>query len=186
MPPSARYPWFVSAVVVALVGSAAAPSDAAFTRNGDATVSFAATGPAGMAINGTTSELSVVEAAGDVAVTVPLAHLTTGISLRDEHMRTKYLEVPTYPQAVLHVARAALALPKEAPAASSFVGALTLHGVTRNVTVSCTARRLTDGLYAVAATTALDMRDFNIAVPSYLGVAVKPNVTLDVRFVAKD
>jgi polyisoprenoid-binding protein YceI len=164
----------------------AGSSDAALTQSGTAAVSFSALGPAGMTINGTTPDLRVAESTGDIGITVPLARLTTGIALRDDHMRNKYLEVATYPEAVLHVARAALVFPAQAPTSSSVVGALTLHGVTRNVTIAYSAQRGADGTYSVAGKTALDMRDYNITVPSYLGVAVKPNVTLDVRFVAKE
>jgi polyisoprenoid-binding protein YceI len=178
---------FITSVTCVLATlAAAASSDAALIRSGNATASFVALGPAGMTINGTTPDLRVTEATGDIASVVPLANLTTGISLRDEHMRTKYLEVPTYPEAILHVARSALVFPTQAPTSSSVVGALTLHGVTRDVTVAYSARRAADGSVTVAGTTALDMRDYKITVPSYLGVAVKPNVTLDVRFVAKE
>ncbi len=164
----------------------AATTHAALVRSGSSTVSFTAAGPAGMSIVGTTSDLAIADNGTDVAVTVPLARLTTGISLRDDHMRQKYLEVPTYPVAVLHVARSSLTFPPQGAASGSATGTLTLHGVTRPLAFSYTAERGGDGSYSVRSSAALDMRDYGIAVPSYLGVTVKPNVTLDVRFVAKD
>src|SRR5579863_3203967 len=77
----------------------------------DSHVSFAASGPAGMSIEGTTSELTVADQGDNIVITVPLANLTTGISLRDRHMRDKYLEVQKFPTATLTVARSALKLP---------------------------------------------------------------------------
>jgi polyisoprenoid-binding protein YceI len=177
-----------SSFILALTSATAltTTSDAALTSIGTPAVSFSAVGPAGMTIVGTTPDLSVAENAGDIAVSVPLVHLTTGISLRDDHMRQKYLEVQTYPVAVLHVARSALTFPGGSATAGAATGTLTLHGVTRSLPFTYSASRGADASYSVAAKAALDMRDFNITVPSYLGVTVKPNVTLDVRFVAKE
>jgi hypothetical protein len=55
----------------------------------DALVDFEASGPAGLKITGSTPELTETEDAGNITLTVALGKLTTGINLRDQHMRGK-------------------------------------------------------------------------------------------------
>ena len=149
-------------------------------------VSFVAVGPAGLRIVGKTSELSVVENASRIEVDVPLAHLATGISLRDRHMREKYLEVGKYPVARLSIARDALALPKSGGQKTGDAqGLLNLHGKTHPVTVHWEATRQASG-YAVRGTFHANMRDFGINVPRYLGVTVKPDVAIEAKFIAQE
>ncbi len=87
-------------------------ADAKLAASGLASVSFAATGPAGMRIVGSSSDLSVSDDAQNITVTVPLGNLKTGVDLRDQHMRDKYLEVPKYPNAELVVAKSAIRDPR--------------------------------------------------------------------------
>jgi len=148
-------------------------------------VSFFAAGPGGLKIVGTTSDISVGEDAANVTVTVPLASLATGISLRDHHMRDKYLEVGKYPNAQLTVPRASLRFPSGAPVTADVDGTMSIHGVRRPVKIHYTARPAGDGL-DVQGTTHVNMTEFGIQVPSYFGVTVKPDVDLDVKFRAKD
>src|ERR1700730_891725 len=74
---------------------------AALSAPTDGHVSFQASGPAGMTIEGTTAVLGLADQGDNIVITVPLANLTTGITLRDRHMKEKYLEVPKYPSATL-------------------------------------------------------------------------------------
>ena len=145
-------------------------------------VSFTCTGPGGLHIEGTSSELSV-EARGEaVVVTVPLAPLATGIGLRDSHMHEKYLESKTYPTAELLVPRAGLQFPAEGQSVEATApGTLSLHGTSKPVSVHYKASRH-GGAYDVAGDVHIDMNDFNITVPSYLGIKVKPPVDIAVSF----
>jgi polyisoprenoid-binding protein YceI len=165
----------------------AVPLDASATLSAqnDARVAFTATGPAGLKIVGTTSELAAVDDGKTVTVTVTLTHLATGIELRDKHMREKYLETATYPTAVLTVPRASLAFPAGSATQSDAQGTVTLHGQTRPATFHYAAAG-DKGAYRVDATLHLNMHDFGIVVPSYMGVTVKPDVDIDVHFSAVD
>jgi polyisoprenoid-binding protein YceI len=140
-----------------------------------------------MSIVGTTRDLTVQEdPQGIVAVSVSLGALTTGIGLRDKHMREKYLEVPKYPTAVLKVPRASLKVPGNGESASfEGDGTLTLHGQTKPVHFRYTAKH-DAAAFGVKSTFSLDMNDYGIATPSYLGVSVKPKVDLTVSFTADD
>ena len=62
-----------------------------------------------------------------------LKAFTTGIDLRDQHMKERYLEVSKFPTARLTVAK--VKLPGDGDTAS-FDGKLTLHGVTKPITGS--------------------------------------------------
>jgi polyisoprenoid-binding protein YceI len=162
--------------------SLSAVGQAAFSSVNAAHVTFDASGPAGFKIEGTTPELALSEANGSLLVTVALANLTTGISMRDHHMREKYLEVPKYPTAVLSVARNTLQVP--APGGQTegdAAGTLTLHGQTRPVTVHYTTK--SEGTaFTTSGKFHINMNDFGISVPTYLGVTVKPEVDVNASF----
>jgi polyisoprenoid-binding protein YceI len=154
---------------------------AALTAPSDAKVGFEATGPAGLKIDGTTTDLTVAEDGGNVVLTVPLANLTTGIGLRDKHMKEKYLEVPKYPAAVLTVPRSALKLAPGGKVEGDVQGTVTLHGQSKPVTVHYDAAAAGQG-FAVHGKFRINMNDFGITVPTYLGVTVKPDVDVTASF----
>lgn len=159
---------------------------AALASPSGARVGFAASGPAGMKIEGTTQALNVADDGTSVVVDVPLGDLRTGIALRDHHMREKYLEVPKFPSAELKVARSALRMPPAGASVAADVPAqLTLHGQTRPITVHYDAK--SDGAgYAVSGRFRVNMNDYGISVPSYLGVTVKPDVDVTASFHVAD
>ncbi|MCL2448405.1 MAG: YceI family protein [Polyangiaceae bacterium] len=155
---------------------------AAFTSAESPHVTFAATGPAGFKIEGTTPDLTVSEANGNISITVALANLSTGISLRDHHMRDKYLEIPRFPTAVLTVSRAALQVPAPGTQAEADVPAtLTLHGQSRPVTVHYSTKSEGNS-FSTVGKFRINMNDFGISVPTYLGVTVKPDIDVNASF----
>jgi polyisoprenoid-binding protein YceI len=167
-----------------VVATSAVSADARVTRSGTPHVDFRASGPAGMRINGTTSDLDVDDRGARIVVRVPLANLTTGISLRDRHMRDKYLQVGSYPNAELTVDRSAVRFPPDGGTSSGdATGSMSIHGRSRNVSFHYTVAR-NGGQLRVVGTTSVDIRDYDIHVPSYLGITVKPNVDVEVQFTA--
>lgn len=145
-------------------------------------VKFVAKGPAGVSIVGQSNQLSVTDDGQQLTIVVPLAPLKTGIDLRDRHMKEKYLEVPKYPNAELRVDRKALVLPAAGQKAEkSASGELKLHGKAKRETVQYTATHDATG-YAVSGTMHINMKDYGVEVPSYLGVTVKPEVDISVQF----
>ncbi len=155
---------------------------AALSSPSDTKVSFLASGPAGLEIEGTTPDLVVADAGGSVELTVPLAKLTTGIDLRDKHMKEKYLEIAKFPSAILTVSRAALKLPAGgAPVELDVPGTLLLHGTTKPVTVHYDAKPEGAGL-AAHGKFHINMNDYGIQVPTYLGITVKPEVDVTASF----
>jgi polyisoprenoid-binding protein YceI len=166
------------------VAGGLAAGAAGLQSTGGAQVVFLAVGPAGLRIEGKTSELRLTESQDKVNVVVPLAKLDTGIGLRNRHMRDKYLEVHKYPNAELTVPRGALTIPTAGQTAKRTVnGVLRIHGVDKTVPLSYTAQR-SGALIKVSGTVRIHLRDFKIDVPSYLGVTVKPDIQIDVSFAA--
>jgi len=155
---------------------------AALSSATDAHVTFHASGPAGMAFEGSTTDLKVSEDSGNVVIDVPLANLNTGIGLRDNHMKEKYLEVSKFPSATLIVARSVLKLPaKDDRAAGDVPATLKLHGQSHAVTVHYEAKGVAAG-FAAQGKFRLNMNDYGISVPTYLGVTVKPDIDISASF----
>ena len=155
---------------------------AALTGCTDCHVNFLASGPAGMKIEGTTNDLTRAEQGDNVVITVPLANVTTGIGLRDRHMKEKYLEIAKYPSATLSVARSALKMPAGADKVEADASTtVNIHGQARPVTVHYEAKR--DGSsITTRGKFRINLTDFGINVPSYLGVTVKPDIEVSANF----
>ncbi len=152
---------------------------------GDAHVSFLAGGPAGLKIEGSGSGLSTTEEAGVVVVTASTAGLKTGISLRDSHLKDA-IKAEAHPKSILKVKRSALKFPEDkATVESSASGSMTLAGVTKPVSFSYKVER-TGSDYHVQGLTTIDITDFGIEKPCYLGVCVDKDVKVKVKFKVRD
>ena len=159
---------------------------AAITSPSGAAVLVSMHGPAGLNIEGTTRELTISERDDELVFEVPLSGVDTGIGLRNRHMRG-YLDVAHHPHAELRIPRKAVVFPTPGKAIESDVqGTLTLHGVSRPSSVHYRAEGGAGGEARVRGTTRIDMRDFGIEVPAYLGVRVDPAVAIQVDFSVRD
>jgi polyisoprenoid-binding protein YceI len=168
---------------VLLVAGAAA----AWTRTSTASsVTFKAVMRPGGAFEGKTPELAVKEHDQVVTVVVPLRNLETGLSLRDKHMKEKYLEVETYPVTTLEVQKSALAIPDNGKSAEGDAnGSFTLHGVKKDVKFHYKGACDGAGVCDVTGTFDFNFNDYGVVVPSYLGVTVKPETSITATFQVK-
>ena len=147
-------------------------------------VRFLAVGrPSMLKIHGTSTEgpkgslkLEGAKLLGEILVSV--SKLDTGIALRTEHMKEKYLEEKKYPEAKLTVLEAGVEpafsttiSTKEAP----FRGKLALHGKEKEVSGTFQAEN-----GKLSAKFPVNLTDFAIEVPKYLGVTVAEQVDVDV------
>jgi polyisoprenoid-binding protein YceI len=113
-----------------------------------------------------------------------LESLDTGINLRNQHMKEKYLQTKEYPTATLSLTEAnvgdtfasSLTVEGERP----FKGNLKLHGTEKAVEGKFTGK---DG--KISAKFQLKISDFGIAVPSYLGITVTDTVDVTVDMALK-
>jgi hypothetical protein len=168
-----------SASVVCLV--LGGPAAASWVHQGERLVSFKGVGPGGLGIEGKGTDVSLKEHGESLVATVGLRSITTGIDLRDRHMTDKYLETTKYPYAVFTVEKSKVKSPGE----GDIEGKLQLHGVSRTIRISYKASG-SNKQALVTGSAQLNMKDFNIAVPSYLGVTMKPEVTVSFRLGAVD
>ncbi|MDP2339645.1 MAG: YceI family protein [Deltaproteobacteria bacterium] len=159
---------------------------AAWTRAaGVAEAVFHGSGPGGFKIEGKSQKLDVKDDGTSITVSVDLTGLATGITLRDRHMRDKYLEVAKFPLATLVVPVASLKVPATGAIEGDAKGQFTLHGVTKELPFHYKGTCKADGLCMVDGTLDMNMNEFGVNVPSYLGVTVKPNISTSVHFLAK-
>ena len=183
-----RFPLIAFSAATLVVLSAAGLADAKLAKTGDEpSVAFHAVGSVpGMKIDGSTNELNVTDDGTNVKIIVPLAKLDTKISLRNDHMRNKYLEVGTYPNAELTVARGSLKFPAVgASSQGDATGTMKIHGKEKQVTFHYAAGN-SGGKITVKGSVHLNINDYGIVIPSYAGVTMKPDLDVEVSFVATD
>ena len=115
--------------------------------------------------------------------TFSLETLKTGIDLRDEHMKEKYLQTKQFPEAVLTLV--AVTLPpnfsstKPLVGTSEFTGKLKLHGVVKDITGKFA---ILDENLKTEADFEIKLSDYNIDIPTYLGVKVADIVKVHITF----
>lgn len=143
-------------------------------------VHFLATGPAGLKIVGQTTKLEAKTDGDQLVITVPLDTVDTGISLRNSHMKEKYLDTKAHPNAVLKVPLSALKEGKSQPVK----GVFTVHGKEREVTALVDVTKNGAAL-DVTGVMDLNLKHYDIEIPNYLGVTVKPDVQVTAAFTLK-
>jgi polyisoprenoid-binding protein YceI len=119
---------------------------------------------------------------GSLAVNLPT--LDTGIDLRNEHLRENYLEVgkgPGFDTATLSAIDLKGFNPDAPAGKGSFTGLLSLHGATKSVSGAVEVRQAGAGL-RVKASFPVDLSDYSIRKPRYLGIGVKDVVQVEVSF----
>jgi polyisoprenoid-binding protein YceI len=107
-------------------------------------------------------------------LTVDTTTITSDESRRDNRLRSEGLQTDTFPTATF-----AITQPVEIPAAAlsgtasdvTLVGDLTLHGVTKNVSIPAQAR-LADGTIQVAGSITFALADFDIVAPNIGGFII--------------
>ena len=178
---------FVGTLLIGM--TAALGASAALVKSGTPAVKFFAKGKGlgmvPMDVNGSSSNLGVTEKDGKISVTVPVSSFSTGIEMRDKHMKSKYLHADKHPNVTLVVERSALQFPNGKPVKSDATGQLTLHGQTKAKKFSYKAEQ-SGGVLKVSAAFDIDITQFGIEKPEEYGVKIEPNVKIDVKFEVKD
>ena len=124
-----------------------------------------------------------------VEVTIDLASLDTGISLRNHEMRERYLQTPRFPTATFKSVSVdgPDAIAPNQPADIKIVGDFTLHGITKRMTLPARVVLLPDNRIHTISQFNVHMPDFDIHVPKNILVTVDDMipVRLDLYAVAK-
>ena len=133
-------------------------------------------------------------------VIVNVASLKTGINLRDEHMRSDdYLNTTKYPDASFMLSglkASTKSLENAKPVNATASGKLTLHGVTRQVSVPVTlvyfeenkktGSKQPGNLLRVKVNFNVKLSDYNITVPQILYYKLDETVAITIDLVASD
>jgi polyisoprenoid-binding protein YceI len=149
---------------------------------------FAVGKPSFLKINGTggklngTLELDKNKVKGRFLVKMDA--FTTGVSLRDQHMKEKYLETGKYAEAWLEIENIDLPVDflktKKVYSNVPFQGKLSLHGVEKSVKGTA---EVDTGKESPSVETEFKVlvSDYQIAVPTYMGIKVADEVTVKAR-----
>lgn len=122
------------------------------------------------------------------AMTLDLNSFDTGMKMRNEHMKTKYLQTDKFPTARLDIDSAAML---SGPLVDGgkidhgvFDGKLTLHGITRETHGTFTAD-YASGTLNVDANFDVGISEFGITKPSFSGVSVDDKIVVHLSASAK-
>ncbi len=104
--------------------------------------------------------------------------IDTGMSLRNKHMKEKYLESAKYPEATLKIKKLPWGPADDQDFAAqegAFEGDLTLHGVTKPVTGQAKVERA-KGVLTAHVTFTTEIPDYKVEIPSFMGITVAKSV----------
>ncbi len=128
------------------------------------------------------------DASGRSEIHVDLASLTTGISLRDKHMRENHLQTDKYPEAVFVLTSMMLPETGILPGTRTEVkvtGNLTLHGVTKEITpVSHLTLDPNGGSLHLQSEFSVTLQDYQIDRPQFLVMKLAEEQKIKVDIVA--
>jgi polyisoprenoid-binding protein YceI len=167
----------VGAAALLAAVSIAFVAHAKLSKVGTPTAGFHAKGPAGLAIDGKTSDVDVVDDGTNITVTVRHANIDTGMEIRNKHTKED-LEADRFATASLKVPLASLKLGGGEEDAK---GSLTIHGQTKDVTFHYKASKSGNTLDVKGATT-INVNDFGVKPRSYMGVSIKNDVEIFAAF----
>lgn len=115
---------------------------------------------------------------------VKMDAFTTGVSLRDQHMKEKYLETAKYAEAWIEIENIDLPADflktKKVYSNVPFQGKLSLHGVEKPVKGTAEVDTNKD-TPSVSTEFKVLVSDYQIAVPTYMGIKVADEITIKTR-----
>lgn len=171
-------------LLIALLSPALSQAAIPLKANPDGSVNFLAVGkPSALKIHGKAAgpeaKLNLDGTKLTGSAEFDMNNLTTGINLRDQHMKEKYLQVQQHPKAKLTLTEAEVdptfATTLTNSGEKPFKGKLQLHGQERDVEGTYSAK---NGL--VQAKFQIKLTNYGIEIPSYLGITVAELVDVNV------
>jgi polyisoprenoid-binding protein YceI len=117
-------------------------------------------------------------AAASVAISIDMGSLDTGVALRNKEMRDLYLQTSKFPTATFKSVSVAgpASIAVGTPADVNVTGDLTLHGVTKRMTIPVHVALVADGRLHATTNFKVKMPDFGIHVPHNILVTVEDMV----------
>lgn len=159
----------------------------------ESNVEFTAIGkPSLLKINGTGGKIKGRASFTDLLVSadfiVPLDTIVTGVSLRDKHMKEKYLEIEKFPEATLKITDLKMEKDflkdKGTQKNMSFKGKLKIHGTESDIEGTADIES-EEKVISIHAKTKTNITAHKINLPSYLGIKVADEVEIKADFKIK-
>jgi len=193
-------PAFIAVLLFVQIAAAAPVKFLLASRDGRNVIKFISKAPL-ETIEGKTGQIdgTIEVDLADVNTTagqfeVDLTTVKTGIEMRDQHMREGYLHTDSFPKAIFKLAKVTKAggkaLADGQPVEIEAQGELTIHGVTKPVTVSgtvtymkeseATQARLPGDLLHIDVGTPILLSDFKVERPQFVILKVNDKVNLHV------
>jgi len=172
----------MKAILVAAALALPMAAYAGLSVSGTPKVAFFATGSPGfLDIEGDSTTLTVTDDGTNLVFTVPMKTVSTGISMRDDHMNNEFVQVDKYPNVTLTLAKSAVQWPANAgdKTTGTASGTFNAHGVDQPASVTYTVKKTSTG-YTVTGSFKFDASKHGIAIPSYMGVTVDPAMHAEV------
>ena len=160
-----------------------ASAAAKYIFGGDGQTKFLAVGrPSALKIRGEgpgpVGELSAAPTGLAGSIEVDLSALKTGIDMRDEHMKEKYLLTKEHPKATL--ALTGLAEPTVPVKDAAFTGELEIKGVKKPVQGTYDFESVS-GKNTLKARFKIKLTDFAVEIPKYAGISVADTVDVEIE-----
>jgi len=129
-------------------------------------------------VTGAISADPLKPSASTVEITIDMASLNTGNTLRNREMRELYLETRQHPTSSFKSVSVAApdSIGPNQPAEIKVTGDFTLHGVTKRMTIPVRVVLIPDGRIHATSSFTVHMPDFGINVPKNILVTVDDNV----------
>lgn len=151
---------------------------------GGSSVTFETTGK-GLSLKGEGGGLRAEEADGKLVLTSAVQGIKTGISERDKHLKTKYIDAKSHPHVKLTIDRSKLTLPEDGKRVKgSVTGQLSLAGKTKPVKVSYSAAR-TGSDYHVDGSFQFNVSEY-MKRPCLAVICVAETVNVQAKFKLRD
>lgn len=156
---------------------------------GEKTLFFATATPGFLRIDGTggpaSGTVEIKDSTANANFELDLNTLKSGISLRDTHMKEKYLKTGEFPKASLAISSMDIAeVLKTDVKDKKFEGKLTLHGQEKPIQGTYATSRSGEDI-KISAKFEIDILDFGIEIPSYAGVKVAKSVRVEIEGLVK-
>lgn len=156
---------------------------AGWTQDGDGSATFDAKGPAGFKIHGEAKKLAVADDGKALTVTLALKDVDTDNDLRNKHM-FEDIGAEQFPKMTLAVPLEQLKSEDGKTTSAEATGTVTMHGQSKQVPFKYTAN-CKGGTCAIEGSANLNLSDYGIKIRSYLGITVKPDISVGAKFSVK-
>ena len=134
-------------------------------------------------VSGTVSQDAASSSLSGGELKVAAGSFESGMSMRDSHMRDKYLEAKKFPTIKLVITGGSIAA--KAGAKGTLEGRFVIKGKEKTVKLPVTVKEASGGTLVVSSKFKLDIRDYGIAQPSFAVVKMEPVIDVTVTLVLK-